>query len=100
MSKIPGTWRNDNSKILKDLNCPSQANCFEILQLALDGEICETQRGQFEKQITSCMPCFKKYNLDNAIRLILKSRLENKTAPKGLAESIIDQIKNAKELNG
>ena len=95
MTKFSGAWMKGKLKFLKNMNCPDQAKCFELLELALDGAVDVKQREQFEMQIKNCMPCYQKYNLDQAIKDLVRTKLENKTAPQGLAENIINQIKSA-----
>jgi anti-sigma factor (TIGR02949 family) len=66
--------------------------CMEMLQLILDGEANEDQRVYFKNHMDKCMPCFKTYSLDNAIKELLKTRCHNDPAPPGLVESIKLQI--------
>ncbi len=95
MGRLSGAWLKSKLKFLKNMNCPDQARCFEILQLVLDEEADEAQRERFELQIKNCMPCYKRYNLDVAIKDVLKNKIEVKSVPEDLVDSIKFKIKNA-----
>ena len=94
MVKFSGAWLKSKLKFLKDMNCPDQANCLKILQLMLDNEADETQKKQFELQIKNCMPCYKMYHLDAAIKEVLQSKIETKPVPDDLVDTIKLKIKN------
>lgn len=66
--------------------------CMEMLQLILDGEATEDQRQYFKNHMDKCKPCFKSYNLDHAIKELLRERCYNDAVPPGLVESIRMQI--------
>ncbi len=76
----------DQSKMRQD--CPSQRECMEMLQMIVDGEASLEQKDQFFKHhLEECMPCFKNYHLEIAIRQLLKSKCTGQ-APRELVESI------------
>ncbi|HRI78566.1 MAG TPA: mycothiol system anti-sigma-R factor [Cyclobacteriaceae bacterium] len=64
--------------------------CMEMLQLILDGEATTEQRSYFKEHMDHCMPCFKSYELDMAIKELLK----NKCCGNGAPDDLISQIKN------
>ena len=85
MSNIP-----DQSRMKQD--CENQRDCLEKLQLILDGEATPEQKDHFLKEhLESCMPCYKNYNLEVAIRQLLKTKCTNH-APKDLVESIKKKV--------
>jgi mycothiol system anti-sigma-R factor len=70
----------------------AKPTCMQMLQLILDDEASEEQRLYFKNHMDSCMPCFKSYSLDSAIKQLLKSRCCNDSVPPGLIEEIKFQI--------
>jgi mycothiol system anti-sigma-R factor len=69
--------------------------CMEMLQLIIDGEATNEQQDYFKAHMDSCMPCFKTYNMDMAIKELLKTRCCHGPIPSDL----IDQIKMQIEQN-
>jgi mycothiol system anti-sigma-R factor len=66
--------------------------CMEMLQLILDGQCSEEQRGYFKSHMDNCMPCFKSYQLDMSIKELLQTKCCGGDAPKELIEKIKSQI--------
>ena len=67
----------------------AKGNCFEMLRLILDGEASEEEKKNFiNKHLETCMPCYKTYHLEMAIRDLLKSKCGNHEAPAELIENI------------
>lgn len=73
--------------------CQESKKCLEILELLLDGEADQEQAEFFHAHIENCMPCYKHYNLEKTIREILQTKIEKKTVPNDLVESIKTKIK-------
>ena len=85
MSNVP-----DQSRMKQD--CNNQNECFEMLQLIIDGEATPQQKEHFLKEhLEQCMPCYKNYNLEMAIRQLLKTKCTNH-APQELVDSIRKKI--------
>lgn len=78
---------NDHGK------CKDHAKCMEILQLMLDGEASESEKEYYQTHVEKCMPCYKEYNLESAIRKILKTNLEKKEVPADLINCIKSKIR-------
>jgi anti-sigma factor (TIGR02949 family) len=80
----------DLSRMKQD--CQNQRECFEMLQLILDGEASPEQKDQFLKEhLEQCMPCYKNYHLEVAIRQLLKSKCSN-AAPQELVDDIRKKV--------
>ena len=80
----------DQSKMKHD--CQNQRECFEMLQLILDGEVSSQQKEHFLKDhLEQCMPCYKNYNLEVAIRELLRTKC-TQHAPQDLVESIKKKV--------
>ena len=76
----------DQSKMKQD--CQNQRECFEMLQLILDGEVSSQQKEHFLKDhLEQCMPCYKNYHLEVAIRQLLKTKCTG-SAPQELVDDI------------
>jgi mycothiol system anti-sigma-R factor len=66
--------------------------CMEMLQLILDGEADVDQEKYFQEHMDRCMPCFKSFHLDMAIKGLLKSKCCGGQVPEDLVEQIKSQI--------
>ncbi len=69
-----------------------KATCMEMLQLILDGEVTPEQREYFKSHMDHCMPCFKTYEVDMAIKEMLKGKCCGGAAPEDLIEKIKSQL--------
>jgi anti-sigma factor (TIGR02949 family) len=80
----------DMSKMKHD--CPNQQECLQLLQSILDGEATSEQKEHFLKDhLEECMPCYKNYHLEVAIRNLLKKKCSGE-APQELVNSIKQQV--------
>ena len=69
-------------------DCPEQNECIKMLQLILDDEATSEQKDHFLKHhLKECLPCYNNYNLELAIRAMLKTKC-SKEAPQDLVDSI------------
>jgi anti-sigma factor (TIGR02949 family) len=76
----------DQSNMKQD--CSNQRECLEMLQMILDGEASSEQKDTFLKEhLEQCMPCYKNYHLEVAIRQLLKTKCTSH-APQELVEDI------------
>jgi anti-sigma factor (TIGR02949 family) len=72
----------------KKQECENQRECMEMLQLIVDGEASHDQKEHFLKHhLEECMPCYKNYHLEVAIRQLLKNKCTGQ-APQELIDSI------------
>jgi mycothiol system anti-sigma-R factor len=69
-----------------------KVTCMEMLQLILDGEASTEQRDYFKSHMDHCMPCFKSYSVDMAIKELLKTKCCGGDAPVDLINQIKGQI--------
>mgnify|MGYP003490830413 FL=1 len=76
----------DQSRMKQD--CETQRECMQMLQLIVDGEATPEQKEHFlANHLEQCMPCYKNYHLEVAIRQLLKMKCSHE-APVELVESI------------
>ena len=69
-----------------------KSTCMEMLQVILDGEATPEQKAYFKHHMDLCMPCFKGYELDMAIKQLVQSKCCGGDAPADLVEQIRTQI--------
>lgn len=82
----------DPSKMKQD--CPEKNECLKMLQVILDGEATSEQKEHFLKNhLEECMPCYKNYHLEVAIRQLLKTKC-CKDAPQELVDDIKTKVIN------
>lgn len=73
-------------------DCPDKQDCFKLLQSILDGEATQKQKESFMKDhLEHCMPCYKSYHLEVAIRELLKQKCCSE-APQDLVKSIQEKV--------
>lgn len=73
-------------------NCLNQRECFEMLQLILDGEATTEEKEHFLKDhLEQCMPCYRNYHLEVAIRQLLRTKCASQ-APPDLVEDIRKKV--------
>lgn len=74
-------------------DCPNKRDCMELLQTILDGEATAEQKNHFIKHhLEDCLPCYKNYHLEVAIRELLKKKCGGNCAPDDLVQKIKSQI--------
>jgi anti-sigma factor (TIGR02949 family) len=72
----------------KKQECENQQACMEMLQLIVDGEASTEQKEHFlMHHLEECMPCYRSYHLEVAIRQLLKNKCTGQ-APQELVDSI------------
>jgi anti-sigma factor (TIGR02949 family) len=73
-------------------DCDNKRECLQMLQLILDGEATSEQKDQFLKvHLEECMPCYKNYHLEVAIRELLKAKCSHE-APQELVDDIKSKV--------
>lgn len=73
-------------------DCQNQRECLQMLQLILDGETTQEQKEQFFKEhLEHCMPCYRNYHLEIAIRQLIKTKCTGH-APQDLVDMIRKKV--------
>jgi len=70
----------------------AKPTCMQMLQFMLDNEVTSEQKEYFKNHMDGCMPCFKTYQLDMAIKELLKNKCCGGDAPSELVDQIRSQI--------
>lgn len=73
-------------------NQPDHKECLKLLQLVLDNEATDDEKVTFEKHVCNCMPYFEIYEVDKAIKSLVKESCCGKNTPKDLAATIKAKI--------
>lgn len=69
-----------------------KSTCMEMLQVILDGEASPEQKSYFKEHMDLCMPCFRGYELDMAIKQLVQTKCCGGNAPTDLVDQIRSQI--------
>lgn len=83
------TTRMEHVYTNEETNC---CDCNKNLQLILDGEATTEQEEFFKDHLNDCMPCFKSYESEKAIKDLIKLKIAHKSVPQGLIENIRSKI--------
>ena len=75
-------------------NGGKKPTCMEMLQSILDGEATAEQRSYFKQHMDHCMPCYKEYNLDMAIKELLQAKCGG-ICPEDLVAQIKSKINSS-----
>ena len=73
-------------------NCSDIDKYIFILRQVLDGEASSEDEAYLAKHLDSCSCCLGAYELEKNVREMLKTRLEHREVPSGLANSIRAKI--------
>jgi mycothiol system anti-sigma-R factor len=88
----------DESKMKQE--CQNKRDCMEMLQLIVDGEASPEQKEHFLKHhLEECLPCYKNYHLEVALRELLKNKCTGH-APQELIDSIKAKVNSNLAGNG
>ena len=69
-------------------SCENHEKCMRMIQAILDGEATEEEKEHFRDNMDVCMPCINEYHLVKCIKESLCNRLERKTCPDSLVNTI------------
>ena len=78
----------------KPCNGKLSGDCLELLNLVLDQEASPGQYKHFEEHLKNCMPCYEKYNIDVAIKKMIREKCADRRVPSGLVETIRAKVLN------
>jgi len=71
-----------------------KSSCMQMLQTILDGAATQEQKEYFTSHMDRCMPCFKTYEVDIAIKDMLKRKCCGEEISREMVEELKDMIKN------
>ncbi|SFC68582.1 hypothetical protein SAMN05421780_10884 [Flexibacter flexilis DSM 6793] len=67
--------------------------CLEMLEKIVDCQATEEEQQAFLEHTKQCMPCYKEYKLEAAIKEMLMQKLEKKSLPCDLIDCVKSKIK-------
>ena len=76
-----------------DQQASHETRCFELLSTVIDGEASPEEVDFFNTHSRECLPLYRLYQLDVAIKQVLARRMEKKCVPAGLIDVIKSRIK-------
>jgi mycothiol system anti-sigma-R factor len=74
---------------------PHETDCREVLERVfefLDGELGELDVSRIEQHLDECGPCLKQYDLDVALKALLRRSCPCERAPQELRQKIMVRI--------
>jgi anti-sigma factor (TIGR02949 family) len=80
----------------RKLKCDDVSKCFQLLESILDGEENSDSKDTLDSKLAKCQPCFEYYNLEQAIREVLKTKCTKQPVPSELASNIRQKIEEIK----
>ncbi|MDH5398380.1 MAG: zf-HC2 domain-containing protein [Cyclobacteriaceae bacterium] len=87
--------KNDTDKPYMKQDALSHDDCVKMLYQVIDNEVCPEEKERFHEHLKMCMPCFKEYNLEKAIRNMIRSKCKKREVPNDLVSSIKGKISNS-----
>lgn len=72
--------------------CPDIQKYLFIVRQILDNEASQEDEAYLMNHIEQCSCCLKEYELEQQVRTLLKNKLEKKSSPTGLVNSIRAKI--------
>jgi len=76
-------------------DCLEKENCGRVLHLILDGEATDEEEKFFTNHIETCIQCFNDYELEKAIKQLIKNKVRKESVPNDLLASINYKIKGS-----
>ena len=67
-------------------------DCLCRLNTVLDGEATKEEMLYLQEHIDQCSPCYDHYNIEKAVKEVIKHKLEQRPVPANLIESIRGNI--------
>ena len=69
------------------------ATCMEMLQLVVDGQADDEQVAFWKAHLGMCQPCYEKYQVDSAIKEMVKAECCCSKIPQDVIEQLSSKIK-------
>jgi anti-sigma factor (TIGR02949 family) len=76
-------------------SCSEEQVCLKVLEGILDEESTPEEEERYFEHIQKCWSCFQNYNLEKAIRELIKTKIEKRKVPEGLVEKIKSEIEKS-----
>jgi len=76
----------------KSNKCPEEEHCLELARLMLDEESTADDKQYVMKHIGSCYKCYDNYDVEKAIREVVKQKCKNLKIPQDVTNQIREKI--------
>jgi anti-sigma factor (TIGR02949 family) len=80
---------------MSNLNPHDCSSVIQRVNLALDGELTQTEMQNFLGELNRCDHCLKTYNIEKSFKDFLISKLDRKMMPQDARQSIREKISQA-----
>ncbi len=74
------------------VRCPEEERCLELARLMLDKEASDADAKYVMQHIDGCYQCYDNYDVEKAIREVVKKKDEHKDVPVAVVEEIRKKI--------
>jgi anti-sigma factor (TIGR02949 family) len=76
----------------KDNRCSEEEHCLELVRLMLDDESTPDEDAYILKHIDGCYRCYDNFDVENAIREVIKQKNSQVKVPEGVVNEIREKI--------
>lgn len=76
----------------KDNRCSEEEHCLELVRLMLDDESTDEDNAYVLKHIDGCYRCYDNFDVENAIREVVKQKSNNVKIPNEVVSEIREKI--------
>ena len=76
----------------KDNRCSEEEHCLELVRLMLDDESTEDDNAYVLRHIDGCYRCYDNFDVENAIREVIKQKNSNIEIPQDVVNEIREKI--------
>ena len=76
----------------KDNRCSEEEHCLELVRLMLDDESTDDDTAYVLKHIDGCYRCYDNFDVENAIREVIKQKNSNIEIPQDVVNEIREKI--------
>ncbi|RLD24855.1 MAG: hypothetical protein DRI71_01350 [Bacteroidetes bacterium] len=76
----------------KDNRCSEEEHCLELVRLMLDDESTEDDNAYVLRHIDGCYRCYDNFDVENAIREVVKQKSNNLKIPHEVVSEIREKI--------
>ena len=76
----------------KDNRCSEEEHCLELVRLMLDDESTDDDNAYVLRHIDGCYRCYDNFDVENAIREVVKQKNSNIQIPQDVVNEIREKI--------
>ena len=76
----------------KDHRCADEERCLELIRLMLDDESSADEKAHVLKHIDGCYRCYDNFDVENAIREVIRQKNSNIKIPQEVVNEILKKI--------